>query len=256
MHGQVTIFPLHTKNLCYQIGGKRLIKDISFSLSHGTKTFIVGPNGAGKSLLMRLCHGLIKPTSGSVECHAVQTTQKCKQAMVFQRPVLLRRSVAGNIAYALRVYGVEKRRHREIIEESLRQVGLNRFSKHPARSLSFGEQQRLALARALALKPDILFLDEPTANLDPAATHVVEEVIEMAHLAGTKIIMTTHDLNQARRLSDDILFLYRGRLKEQAPTGELFTNPKNDLAQAFVKGELLWWRQRPLSPDCDAHKDQ
>jgi tungstate transport system ATP-binding protein len=115
--------------------------------------------------------------------------------------------------------------------------------------LSFGEQQRLALARAWALMPQVLFLDEPTANLDPAATHTVERVITAIHAAGTQVIMTTHDLAQARRLADEILFLHRGRLLEKGPADAFFAGPRNDLARAFLRGELLWRRPRDGNSD-------
>ena len=127
-------------------------------------------------------------------------------------------------------------------------TGLSRFAKTPARVLSFGEQQRLALARAWALKPQILFLDEPTANLDPAATHVIEEVIAAMDRSGTKIVMTTHDLSQARRLADEVMFLHRGRLLEKAPARDFFNGPQNDMAKAFLRGDLLWWQRRELTP--------
>jgi len=127
-------------------------------------------------------------------------------------------------------------------------TGLGRFAKTSARLLSFGEQQRLALARAWALKPQVLFLDEPTANLDPAATHVIEEVITAMDRAGTKIIMTTHDLSQARRLAGEVMFMHRGRLLEKAPADEFFAEPRNVQARAFLRGELLWWQRRELTP--------
>ena len=163
--------------------------------------------------------------------------------MVFQRPVMLRRSVAANVDFALKLRGRGKPDRAAIIDEVLGRCGLRRLKDNPARVLSFGEQQKLALARAWALKPQVLFLDEPTASLDPAATHAVEEIVQAIHDEGTRIIMTTHDLGQARRLADEVIFLHRGRMLERAPKDTFFTEPKNDLAQAFVKGELLWWKR-------------
>ena len=163
--------------------------------------------------------------------------------MVFQRPVLLRRSARANIDYALALHHVDKAVRAEIIEDVLGKTGLTRQGDAPAHVLSFGEQQRLAIARAWALNPQILFLDEPTASLDPSATYQIEELIQRLCDQGTKIVMTTHDLGQAKRLGDEVLFLHRGRLLEQAPVAQFFDHPDNDLAQAFVKGELLWWKR-------------
>lgn len=232
--------PLHGKS-----GGIPLIKDMNLTFGVGPRTVIVGPNGAGKSLLLRLCHGLLTPTEGRVKWAAPASAAKAtarRQAMVFQRPVMLRRSVSANIDYALALHKIPVPARAGIIEEVLNKTGLERHADTDARILSGGEQQRLALARAWALKPEVLFLDEPTASLDPSATHQIEELVAAIYAQGTKIIMTTHDLGQARRMGDEVLFLHRGRLLEQAPAAQFFTAPQNDLAQAFVKGELLWWR--------------
>lgn len=221
--------------------GMPLVKDLNLTFQAGPRTVIIGPNGAGKSLLLRLCHGLLQPSEGRVVW--AQPNASRRQAMVFQRPVMLRRSVSANIDYALALHKVAKSERPGIIADVLNKTGLSRHADAPARVLSGGEQQRLALARAWALKPQVLFLDEPTASLDPSASYQIEELVNTIHAQGTKIIMTTHDLGQARRISDEVLFMHRGRLLEQAPTEQFFTAPKNDLAQAFVKGELLWWRR-------------
>jgi tungstate transport system ATP-binding protein len=242
-----SILPLELREVSYEAGGKRLIKQVSCTLEPGLRTIIIGPNGAGKSLFLRLCHGLLKPASGQVLWHGNSAPAAQHQGMVFQRPVMLRRSVSANVDYALAIQGTPKKERRRIIDEVLSHTGLRRFADYPARLLSFGEQQRLALARVWALKPQILFLDEPTASLDPPATHAVEQIIEAIHAAGTRIVMTTHDLGQARRLADEVMFLHRGRLLEHAPAAQFFEEPQNDLAQAFVRGELLWWnRKHPL----------
>lgn len=239
-----TILPLKLDGVWYRgREGIPLIKDLNLELQAGSRTMIIGPNGAGKSLLLRLCHGLLTPSEGSV-AWAVDLAQAAKsQAMVFQRPVMLRRSARANIDYALALRHVAKSARADIIEDVLQKTGLTRQADAPAQVLSFGEQQRLAIARAWALKPQILFLDEPTASLDPSATHQIEQLIERLHEQGAKIVMTTHDLGQARRLGDEVLFLHRGRLLEQAPAKTFFDQPQNDLAQAFVKGELLWWKR-------------
>ena len=243
----MTILPLKLDKVWFKAPAKDnrpampLIKEMSFELAHGTRTIIVGPNGAGKSLLLRLCHGLIEPTEGQIQWAQPNTAKR--QAMVFQRPVMLRRTAAENIHYALSLHKIDKAQSIDIVEDVLSKTGLRRLADTPARVLSFGEQQRLAIARAWALRPEVLFLDEPTANLDPSATHQIEELVNTLHAQGTKIIMTTHDLGQAKRLGDDILFLHRGRLLEQSSCVAFFEKPQNDIAQAFIKGDLLWWKR-------------
>lgn len=238
-----SILPLVLDDVSYEIGGMRLIKDLSCTFEAGPRTVIIGPNGAGKSLFLRLCHGLLHPSAGTVRWAGPDGVDPmAAQAMVFQRPVMLRRSVAANVDYALKLRGHDKPARAAIIDEVLGRCGLRRLKDNPARVLSFGEQQKLALARAWALKPQVLFLDEPTASLDPAATHAVEEIVQAIHDEGTRIIMTTHDLGQARRFADEVIFLHRGRMLERAPAAQFFAQPENDLAQAFVKGELLWWK--------------
>jgi len=236
------VLPLALDNVSFEIGGMRLIKDMSCTFDAGPRTAIIGPNGAGKSLFLRLCHGLLQPSAGTITWQANGASTRDAQAMVFQRPVMLRRTARANIDYALKLRGLSRDERQARINEVLRRVGLRRLDASPARVLSFGEQQKLALARAWALKPQVLFLDEPTASLDPAATHDVEEIIQAIHEEGTRIIMTTHDLGQVRRMADDVMFLHRGRMLERAPVEQFFTDPKNDLAQAFLRGELLWWR--------------
>ena len=238
------ILPLTFQNVSFEIGGIRLIKDLNCTLEAGPRTMILGANGAGKSLFLRLCHGLIRPTTGRVLWQGAKGRDPADaQAMVFQRPVMLRRSVAANVDYALKLRGMAAAERRAAVEDALGHTGLRRLADNPARVLSVGEQQKLALARAWALQPEVLFLDEPTASLDPAATHAVEQIINAIDAAGTRIVMTTHDLGQARRLGDEVMFLNRGRLLEKAPAERFFSEPENDLAQAFLKGELLWWQQ-------------
>ena len=253
MRSSAVTLPLELHGVWLTAGNKQVIKDIScrFTAAAGCSV-IIGPNGAGKSLLLKLCHGLITPDRGTVRW-AGGTDPGLRgqhQAMVLQRPVLLRRSVRANVAFALKVKNLPAAECRRRVDEALAQTGLSRYAQRPARLLSFGEQQRLALARAWATRPELLLLDEPSANLDPAATHLIEEIIREAAVQGTKVIMTTHDLHQAQRLADEVLFIHRGRLKEQAPAVQFFAGPKNDLAQAFLRGELLWWRRRSIyDPD-------
>ena len=238
------ILPLTIQDVSFEIGGIRLIKDLNCTLEAGPRTMILGANGAGKSLFLRLCHGLIRPTTGRVLWQGAKGRDPADaQAMVFQRPVMLRRSVAANVDYALKLRGMAAAERRAAVEDALGHTGLRRLADNPARVLSVGEQQKLALARAWALQPEVLFLDEPTASLDPTATHAVEQIINAIDAAGTRIVMTTHDLGQARRLGDEVMFLNRGRLLEKALAERFFSEPENDLAQAFLKGELLWWQR-------------
>lgn len=235
-----SILPLAVRNLRFDVDGVPLIKDISFRLDGTVRTLILGHNGAGKSLLLRLCHGLIAPTGGEIEWSPGVPDPASRQAMVFQRPVMLRRTAAENVDYALRLRGVPRAERKQRVDEALRQTRLFRHADRQARTLSFGEQQRLALARAWAMQPDILFLDEPTASLDPAVTRSIEDLINLIHESGTKIVMSTHDLGQARRLADEILFLHRGRLVAHAPADEILKDPQQEEIRAFISGELYW----------------
>ena len=234
------ILPLTLDRVTYEAGGKRLIDGITLDILAGPRTVILGPNGAGKSLLLRLCHGLIRPTAGSLLWQGAPGTAARKQAMVFQRPVMLRRSAAANIAYALKLRRRPAAERRARTAEVLERTGLAGLAEQPARALSGGEQQRLALARAWAIEPEVLFLDEPTANLDPGAVKAVEQLIAAIHAAGTKIVMTTHDLGQARRLADEILFMHRGRVLERRPAAAFFEQPATEEARAFIAGQLTW----------------
>ncbi len=233
-----SILPLRLEGVAFEIAGKTLIRDLTMRLEAGPFTIILGPNGAGKSLTLRLCHGLIAPSRGRIAWAVPQAARA--QTMVFQRPVMLRRSVLANVEYALALRGVPRATRRRRAEAALDRAGLADLAGRPARVLSAGEQQRVALARAWALDPQVLFLDEPTSSLDPAATRAVEDVVRAIHRTGTKIVMTTHDLGQARRLADEVLFLHRGRLVERAAAGTFFDRPESAEARAFLKGELYW----------------
>ena len=226
------------RGLTYSAGGKRLVDGVDLRLPADSITVVMGPNGAGKSLLLRLLHGLIPPTAGYVFCRGQPLSPELRkqQAMVFQRPVLLRRSVAANVRFVLRVRGDSSR---ERIDAILNEVGLLPYAHQPARLLSGGEQQRLALARALALSPSIMFMDEPTASLDPASTAAIETIVRRAYAGGTKIVYVTHDLGQARRLADDVVFLNRGRLLEHTPAGSFFEDPVSREARDYLAGRLI-----------------
>ena len=232
-----SILPLRVESLAYTVGATEVIRDVSFTIERGSRTIVLGANGAGKSVLLRLLHGLLPPSGGEIKWS--RRDAKFKQAMVFQRPVMLRRTARENIEFALHIAG----RVNDIssaASAALASVGLAHLADRPARLCSGGEQQRVALARAWALAPEALFLDEPTASLDPTATKAIEEVIAAINKTGTTIIMTTHDIGQAKRIADRVLFLHRGRLVEDAPAESFFAAPASLEAAAFIKGELLW----------------
>jgi tungstate transport system ATP-binding protein len=228
------ILPLRLENVVYAAAGQAIIDGVTLEIGAGPSTIILGANGAGKSVLMRLMHGLLAPSSGSIVWNAADARRR--QAMVFQRPIMLRRSAHANVVYALKLAGQQA----SLANEALEEVGLAHLAQRPARVLSGGEQQRLALARAWALHPEVLFLDEPTANLDPSATREIETIIKAFDAAGTKIVMATHNLGQARRLADEVIYLHRGRVIERAPVDKFFAHPVTAEAAAFIKGELPW----------------
>ena len=235
------MLPLILENVCFVAGGRTIIDRVSCEFTPGPRTVILGPNGSGKSVLMRLCHGLLTPTSGRIVWRGSRDERRPRaQAMVFQRPVMLRRAAVHNVTYGLKLAGVPRAERDRRAREVIAAVGLSRSALRPARVLSGGEQQKLALARAWALTPEVLFLDEPTANLDPGASREVERIVEQIHASGTKIVMTTHNLGQARRLADEILFMSGGRLADHAPVERFFAQPSTAEAAAFIKGELPW----------------
>jgi tungstate transport system ATP-binding protein len=240
MRAPDTVLPLRAEGLGFAADGVRILRDVSLVIGAGAPTMVIGPNGAGKSVLLRLLHGLLAPAEGSVAWSGLPGQAVRRQSMVFQRPVLLRRSVLANAVYPLHLAGLPRAEGEARAREALALVGLAGLAGRPARSLSGGEQQRLALARAAALRPEVLFLDEPCASLDPAATKAVEEIVAALAARGTKIVMTTHDIGQARRLAGEVVFVHRGRVTEHAPAAHFFAQPMTPEAAAFLRGELVW----------------
>ena len=228
---------LTARDLTVVLGGVTVLDRLTLEILPGLRTVILGANGAGKSVTLRTLHGLVPATSGTIQW---QGGRPPRQAMVFQRPVMLRRSALANVEYGLAVAGVAGPERTRRAREALEKVGLSAVAGRPARVLSGGEQQRLALARAWALEPDILFLDEPTASLDPGAAGEVERIVAAIAAEGTRIVMTTHNLGQARRLADEIVFIHQGRVAEQTPADRFFAEPQSRHARHFLEGELPW----------------
>lgn len=235
-----TVLPVLAKDVSFSVGGRRTIKGVSLELAAGPVSVILGFNGAGKTTLLRLLHGLLPPSAGTIRWGNTRGGKSAirQQAMVFQRPALLRRSVAANVAYPLKVAGVGRAEMTERVEAALELARLQGRAGQPAGSLSGGEQQRLALARALVTEPELVFLDEPTASLDPASVDRVERMLNDARERGVTIVLVSQSIGQARRLADQIIFLHRGRLLEHAPASSFFTAPGSPVAEAFLAGGL------------------
>ena len=235
-----SILPLIARAAGVEIHGQWLLKPLDLEITSGGLTAVLGPNGAGKSLFLRLCHGLVPASCGVIawsQPGGVHAGRK-RHAMVFQKPVMLRRSARANLLHALKAAGERNPERRA--DEALERFGLQALAPRPARLMSGGEQQRLAIARAWALSPEILFLDEPTSQLDPGATRQIEEMIAAMKAEGVTLVMSTHDLAQARRLADRVLFIHKGEIVEDTPATQFFVQPASKTAQAFVAGDLLW----------------
>jgi tungstate transport system ATP-binding protein len=233
------IFPLRARGLTVRFGENTVLQHVAFEIPAGGRVAVLGANGSGKSVLLRALHGLIQPTAGEITWGGSALRPR-EQAMVFQRPVVLRRSALANIEYALAVNGVSGSTRTKRARDALERVALGYTADRPARVLSGGEQQRLALARAWALSPRVLFLDEPTANLDPRAAKEVERVILEIHASGTAIILATHALGLARRMADEVVLLSDGEVAERSPAARFFTNPETPEGENFLQGELPW----------------
>jgi tungstate transport system ATP-binding protein len=231
---QSKILSIETMSLGLNIRGSTLLNNISLQVSTSSVTMILGPNGAGKSLLIKCLHGLIEPTKGRFEIALHRCSDPVPQAMVFQKPVLLRRSVMENLQFA-----DQHSCQRTDLEQALDAVRLLEKKDQPATQLSGGEQQRLSLARALITQPKLLFLDEPTASLDPASVLIIEQLINQASQQGVKSVFISHDIGQAKRLASDVIFLNRGQVTEHTDAATFFTNPQSREAQAYLNGEIV-----------------
>jgi len=229
------------QGLVFERRGRRLLDGVDIEVGGEGTLVLIGPNGAGKSLLVRVLSGLIMPTGGGVTWagHPPDRRRMSKLGFVFQRPVLLRRSALANIEYALAVAGVRRAERTARAHAALARAQIGHLAESPARVLSGGEQQLLSIARALATEPEIMIFDEPTSNLDPAATKAIEGLIGTIRAEGKRVVLITHDLGQARRLADEVAFLHHGRIIERTPREVFLAQPRSAEAQAFTRGEIV-----------------
>jgi len=233
------LFPMQATAIESRRRGQRLVGPIDLTLGGQGATVVIGPNGAGKTTLLQLLHGTARLSAGQINWACTTEEARHHQGFVFQRPVMLRRTVLENLIYPLRLRGVPKDKARKAAREWAALVGLEPFLGRAAPVLSGGEQQKLALARALICKPKLLFLDEPCAALDGRATREIEIILQTAKANGTRLILSTHDLGQARRLADDVLFLVGGRIHEAGRADTFFNQPETEEAQAFLRGDIV-----------------
>lgn len=234
-----SILPLRLTQALVKKRNKILIGPIDLEITQGGITVILGPNGSGKTTLLRLMHGLERPRSGSLDWNCSTQKARQKQAFVFQTPVMLKQTVIQNVAYPLKLQKISKAERTAIANDWLERINLSEAKDLEAVFLSGGEKQKLALARALVAKPEVLFLDEPTANLDGQSTREIETLIKDSIASGVRVIITTHDIGQGKRLANDIIFLYRGKLHEKGNADIFFEKPKTKEATSFLNGEIV-----------------
>lgn len=233
------MFPVRLSGVSFRPNGRQVLDGVDLELGGEGITLVLGPNGAGKSVLLRTLCGLLEPSAGTLDW-AGGPRPKAGVMMVFQHPMMIRASVLENVALGLKPLGVPRAERHRRAREILQRVALADREQDSARHLSGGEQQRLALARAWLTKPRLLLLDEPTASLDPSATAEVERIIREIRTDGTRIVMTTHNLGQATRLGDDVVFLSAGKVREHTPMQRFFARPASEEARLFIQGELPW----------------
>ncbi|MEM7469090.1 MAG: ATP-binding cassette domain-containing protein [Pseudomonadota bacterium] len=239
----VDVLPISIENLRYNAGGAAIIKSTSMTFADVPCTAVVGHNGAGKSVLLRLMHGLLTPTQGEIYWGAERQRYKSDamrdwQAMVFQKPVLLRRSVAANLRFVLKRQGLSRGAVQNALQQYLEIANLKEAAHRPASVLSGGEAQRLAIARALATKPEILFLDEPTASLDPTAKASVEALLQRVMQHGVRLILVTQDIGQAARLATNVVVMDNGEIAETGSATQILSKPRSPAARAFLNHEI------------------
>lgn len=235
----ISLFPLNIEQARSSRQGKVLVGPIDLVLEGRGATVVIGPNGAGKTTFLRLLHGAARLSGGTIRWACPTEDAQHHMAFVFQRPVMLRRTVIENIAYPLRIKGVKRAEARARAAAWAEKVGLGETLDRQATVLSGGEQQKLALARALITEPKVLFLDEPCASLDGRSMKEIEGILSLAKAQGTTLIMTTHDMGQARRMADEIVFLFNGKVHERTPAQQFFERPQTLEAKTFLRGDIL-----------------
>ena len=233
------LFPLKVRGATTRHRGKTLVGPIDLDLDGQGTCVVLGPNGAGKTTLLRLLHGIARLNEGAITWACDQHTAQTSQAFVFQCPVMLRRSVLENLIYPLRIRGVSRSEARDRAERWAQRAGLGSMLDRPATFLSGGEQQKLALTRALIMDPQLVFLDEPSASLDGRATREIENILADTQKTGTRLILSTHDMGQARRLADRVIFMLGGRVHETGPAAPFFEHPQTPEANAFLNGDIV-----------------
>jgi len=234
-----TILPLRLTGACLRKRGTRILEPVDLDLAAQGFTILIGPNGSGKTSLLRLIHGLERLSDGTLRWQVPDFEARQRQAFVFQTPVMMRRSTLENAAYPLRLRGVGRGSAQARARDWLARVGLSAAAGRPATVLSGGERQKLALARALIVDPEVLLLDEPCANLDGHATRDIEAILHHAAADGTRIVMATHDMGQARRLASEVLFIHRGRVHEKGLAAAFFNQTETVEARAFLQGDIV-----------------
>ncbi len=233
------ILPLQMQGVVVRRRGKRLLGPIDLSIDQTGITVVLGPNGAGKTTLLKTLHGLEKLSGGTLQWQVTDAAARARQAYVFQTPIMLRRSVRQNLAYPLMLAGTPRAEVEHCVADWAARIGLADALDRRAPRLSGGEKQKLALARALIRTPEILFLDEPCASLDGGATREIETLLKKAADDGIRIVMATHDMGQARRLADDVLFLLDGVVHERGPAATCLTTPRTPELRAFLQGDIV-----------------
>ncbi|WP_368186589.1 ATP-binding cassette domain-containing protein [Aestuariibius sp. HNIBRBA575] len=233
------LFPLVATGASTKRRGKTLVGPVDFTLLGTGATMVIGPNGSGKTSLLRMLHGIARLGSGTIDWACPTSDAQSQQAFVFQHPVMMRRSVLANLTYPLQLNKTPRKQARDLAAQWAQRIGLDMALDQSATSLSGGERQKLALARALIRNPKVLFLDEPCASLDGRATREIETILIEAMENGTRLIMSTHDMGQAARLANDVLFLLHGNVLEHSAAKDFFAAPKTDAARAFLKGDIV-----------------
>lgn len=235
----MSLLPLTARGAHVRRKGKRLIGPVDLTIDGTGITIVIGPNGSGKTTLLRMLHGLERVSGGTLDWAVPLAQAHRHQAFVFQTPIMMRRSVRDNLSFPLTLIGTPRAKARAAAEDWALRIGLHDALSRPAQVLSGGERQKLALARALIRAPQVVFLDEPCASLDGRATREIEEILRQAVATGTRLVMSTHDMGQARRLASEVLFMLDGRIADFGPAPAFFTGPDTSKAQAFLRGDII-----------------